>query len=248
LPVLQLQQRCAELRKAGRIGDLALYLEHTPTITLGRGSKTEHLLASQERLRSLGVELHTINRGGDITLHAPGQLVGYPIVELHEGRRDVRRYVQALSETMRQVAQHHAIAAGTVDGYVGLWVDNERPRQWTGEANAASIAKLGAIGVAISRWVTSHGFALNLSTDLDLFQLIVPCGIPEHPVTSIAELTGDSPTLRDAADLAHTALSGQLGLGAFPVADASQLDVDALLAADTEMFLAAWAELVPRAA
>jgi lipoyl(octanoyl) transferase len=228
-PLLELQQLCAALRKAGRIGDLALYLEHAPTITLGRGSKAEHLLASEDRLRSLGVSLQTINRGGDITLHAPGQLVVYPIVELPPARRDVRRYVQSLTEVMRQIAEHYEITAGTVEGYIGLWVDPDRPRHWQGEAEASSLAKLGAIGVAISRWVTTHGFALNLTTDLSLFDLIVPCGIPEHPVTSIEALTGQTPTLREAAQLAHTALAEQLSLEAKPMIDATQIDIDQLI-------------------
>lgn len=232
LPVLELQRRCAELRKSGRIGDLALYLEHAPTITMGRGSKAEHLLASQERLRSLGISLQAINRGGDITLHAPGQLVGYPIVELPEGRRDVRRYVQSLTATMRDVAEHYGIASGTVEGYIGLWVDQDRPRHWQGEADATSLAKLGAIGVAISRWVTSHGFALNLSTAMSLFELIVPCGIAEHPVTSIQELLGTAPSLHEAAKLAHDALANQLGLDPTPLIDATKIDLDQLVTND----------------
>jgi len=230
--VLGLQQRCADLRKQGRIGDVALYLEHTPTITLGRGTKAEHLLASEQHLRSLGVSLQPINRGGDITLHAPGQLVAYPIVELPPVRRDVRRYVKSLTEVMRQIAEHYGIASGTVEGYVGLWVDHDRPRHWQGEAEATSIAKLGAIGVAISRWVTTHGFALNLTTDLNLFNLIVPCGIAEHPVTSIESLTGETPTLRDAATLAHTALAEQLSLEAKPLIDATKIDLDQLVTDD----------------
>jgi lipoyl(octanoyl) transferase len=228
LPVLELQRRCAELRKSGRIGDVALYLEHSPTITLGRGSKAEHLLASKERLQALGVELQTINRGGDITLHAPGQLVGYPIVALPEGRRDVRRYVQGLTATMQEVAAHYGIASGTVEGYIGLWVDQDRPRHWQGEADATSLAKIGAIGVAISRWVTTHGFALNLTTAMNLFELIVPCGIAEHPVTSIQELIGTAPSLQEAAKLAHNALADQLSLHPTSLIDATQFDLDQL--------------------
>lgn len=230
--VLELQQRCATLRKEGRIGDVALYLEHPPTITLGRGTKAEHLLASEDRLRALGVSLHPINRGGDITLHAPGQLISYPIVELPQGRRDVRRYVKSLTEVMRQIAEHYEIASGTVEGYIGLWVDQDRPRHWQGESEATSLAKIGAIGVAISRWVTTHGFALNLTTDLALFDLIVPCGIPEHPVTSVEALTGETPTVRDAAHLAHAALSEQLSLEAKPLIDATQIDLDQLVTDD----------------
>jgi lipoyl(octanoyl) transferase len=232
LPVLELQRRCAELRKAGRIGDLGLYLEHSPTITLGRGSKAEHLLASKERLHSLGISLQTINRGGDITLHAPGQLVTYPIVELPEGRRDVRRYVQSLTTTMQEVAAHYQIASGTVEGYIGLWVDQDRPRHWHGEAEATSLAKIGAIGVAISRWVTTHGFALNLSTAMSLFELIVPCGIAEHPVTSIQELIGTTPSLHDAAELAHAALARQLSLDPTPLIDCTRIDLDQLVKDD----------------
>lgn len=206
-PVLQLQQSLAAQRRQGLGRDCVLFVEHPPTITLGRGTKMAHLLAPEARLQELGIECHTINRGGDITLHAPGQLVGYPILSLREEQRDVRRYVQMLVQTMAQVALESGIASGPVQGYVGLWVDRNNPHSWSGPESASAMAKLGAIGVALSRWVTSHGFALNLSTDLDLFSLIVPCGIAEHPVTSIQQLTGSAPNVHDAAPRAHAALT-----------------------------------------
>jgi lipoyl(octanoyl) transferase len=208
--VLQLQQSLAAQRRQGLGSDCVLFVEHPPTITLGRGSKLAHLLAPETRLQELGIECHSINRGGDITLHAPGQLVGYPILALREGQRDVRRYVQMLVQTMAQVALDSGIRSGPVEGYVGLWVDRAKPEVWSGPESALELAKLGAIGVALSRWVTSHGFALNLSTDLELFRLIVPCGIAEHPVTSIQQLTGSAPSLRDTAPRAHSALASLL--------------------------------------
>jgi lipoyl(octanoyl) transferase len=137
-----------------------------------------------------------------VTLHAPGQLVAYPIVDLNPDRCDVRRYVQDLTETMRRLALRHGVASGTVPGLIGLWVDPTKPMEFLGKEHAGSLAKVGAVGVRISRWVTMHGFALNLTTDTSLFGLIVPCGIREHGVTSICELTERRPSVRDEAEAA----------------------------------------------
>jgi lipoyl(octanoyl) transferase len=162
-------------------------------------------------LRARGVELVTTDRGGDVTLHAPGQLVAYPIIDLRPDRCDVRRYVRDLTEVMRLVALRHGIDAGPVEGYVGLWVDAERPGSFEGKDRAERLEKLGAIGVRISRWVTMHGFALNLTTDLSLFDLIVPCGIAEHPVTSVESLTGTRPSAGVEAPAALEALAKTFG-------------------------------------
>jgi lipoyl(octanoyl) transferase len=189
-PVLALQRRLFQERQSGAIEDTVLFVEHEAVITMGRGTKPQHLLASRALLTQRGVDLAEIDRGGDVTLHAPGQLVCYPIVDLRPDRCDVRRYVNALAESMRLVVNDFQLDAGTVDGMVGLWVDQSSKTRWPGQAHADRMAKIGAIGVRISRWVTMHGYALNLSTDLRQFGLIVPCGITSHPVTSVEALTG----------------------------------------------------------
>jgi len=208
--VLTLQERLWQARVDDLIDDTVLFLEHTPVVTLGRGADPAHLLLGKDALAEQGVDCVATSRGGDVTLHAPGQLVAYPIVDLRPDRCDVRRYVRDLTETMRTLAERAGISAGTVQGLIGLWVDQESPRQWPGEERARSLAKLGAVGVRISRWVTMHGFALNLTTRTDLFGLIVPCGIREHGVTSILELTGERLETRKTADAALDILAARL--------------------------------------
>ncbi len=203
-PVHALQQRIQEARREGRIGDTVLFVEHEPVITLGRSAKEENVLFSAEWLASQGVDLETTGRGGDVTYHGPGQLVGYPILDLKPDRCDLRRYVRELAELMILVARDHHVEAGTVDGLIGVWVDEDKPAEWATAAWARRLAKIGAIGVRVSRWVTMHGFALNLDPDLRHFDLIVPCGIREHPVSSIARLvaregTSSVKTVRQAA-------------------------------------------------
>jgi lipoyl(octanoyl) transferase len=217
-----LQRQLCAWRRAGAIGDVALLLEHEPVITLGRGSRPEHVLLSAGELRSRGLELVQTDRGGDVTLHAPGQLVCYPIIDLSPDRRDVRRYVRGLAEAMRLLAGEYGVAAGTVDGLVGLWVDPTRPDRWEGTARAAQLRKLGAIGVRISRWVTMHGFAFNLCNDLELFSLIVPCGIREHGVASIQTLTGRAIAPPHAAQSALARLAQALDVGCGPLEDRSR--------------------------
>src|SRR6266699_2464568 len=172
-----LQKRVVAARKAGTIEDVLLLCQHPHVITLGRSGKRENLLASEQVLRQKGVEFHSTDRGGDITYHGPGQIVGYPILNLGAIRRDVVWYVRTLEEAMIRATSEFGIAAHRVAGKTGIWVRTENSEE-----------KLGAIGVHISRWVTSHGFAYNVSTDLRNFDWIVPCGIADRKATSLEKL------------------------------------------------------------
>jgi lipoyl(octanoyl) transferase len=169
---LALQQTLASDRKQGLIPDQLLLLEHPHVITLGRNGHLENLLASDDILARAGIAFHPTDRGGDVTYHGPGQLVGYPILDLRDWKRDVGAYVRAVEETIIATLADYGIAAGRIPKLTGVWVDGR---------------KIAAIGVHLSRWVTSHGFALNVSTDLSYFQYIVPCGLT-RPVTSMAAL------------------------------------------------------------
>jgi lipoyl(octanoyl) transferase len=174
---LVLQRSLVEDRRAGQIDDLLLLLEHPHVLTLGvRGDGgRSHILATPDALNSRGVEVHETGRGGDITYHGPGQIVGYPIVDLRPDRCDVHRYVRDIEEVLIRTASDYGVEAGRVEGLTGVWVGRE---------------KLAAIGVRIARWVTSHGFAFNVTTDLEYFNLIVPCGLDDRGVTSLARLLG----------------------------------------------------------
>ncbi len=229
-PVHELMQALHEARREGRVGDTVLMLEHEPVITLGRGAHAENLLVPEELLAARGVDLIATGRGGNVTLHAPGQLVCYPIVDLSPDRCDVRRYVRDLIETMRRLAAAHGIDAGSVDSLVGLWVDPTSLDHFPGEQAARHLAKLGAIGVRISRWVTMHGFAFNLTTDLELFSLIVPCGISQHGVASVKSLTGEEPGVRESAERALSILGEVLGSRVSGLSDhsAGALELEAL--------------------
>ncbi len=210
-PVHALQHELQEARKAGRITDTVLFVEHEPTITLGRGATAEHLLTSEAALSEAGIALVSTGRGGDVTVHAPGQLVCYPILDLHPDRMDVRRYVKDLNRVMMALAQIYGIDSGVIEKYIGLWADQADPSSWLGVQAARTPVKIGAIGVRISRWVTMHGFAFNLSTDLSLFRLIVPCGIQEFGVGSVASLTGAAPSVESAAQRALPLLAQVFG-------------------------------------
>ncbi|HKY39395.1 MAG TPA: lipoyl(octanoyl) transferase LipB [Polyangiaceae bacterium] len=204
---LALQQELHAARSAGSVGDTVLLVEHPAVITLGRGGHAEHLLASRDQLRELGVDVVETGRGGDITLHAPGQLVCYPIVDLSPDRKDVRRYVRDLTEVMRRVTAEHGVESGRIEQHIGLWANRQSPSRFRGESSAADLVKLGAIGVRISRWITMHGFALNLKPDMRLFSLIVPCGIREYGVASLGELMDrPGPTVAQTVSSAFGAL------------------------------------------
>lgn len=185
---LRLQQTLVELRKTGKIGDVLLLLEHGPVITLGRNARGQHVVASPELLASRGVDLFECDRGGDVTYHGPGQLVGYPIVDLRgfTPRIGAVEFVRRLEEVLVRTCAAFGIAAERVHGLTGVWTKADSQKRHGGTERPRQGAKIAAIGVHISRGVTSHGFALNVATDLDYFNLIVPCGIADKPVTSMA--------------------------------------------------------------
>jgi lipoyl(octanoyl) transferase len=206
-PAYALQQRVVAARKAGTISDTLLLCEHPHTITLGRNGNLQNLLASDSVLRQKGVELHHTNRGGDITYHGPGQLVGYPIVNLTGIKRDVGWYLRTIEEAMIRASADVGVTAVREAGKTGIWV--EQPEGGPAE-------KLAAIGVHLSRWVTSHGFAYNVATDLRYFQLIVPCGIAERKATSLEKLLGRAVPMADVADgISRHFLSALYGQGPF---------------------------------
>jgi lipoyl(octanoyl) transferase len=225
---LRLQQRLVELRKEDRIGDVLLLLEHTPVITLGRNAKQKNIVASPELLAQRGVEVFECDRGGDVTFHGPGQLVGYPIFDLRaiatpDGKRKTLGaidYVRRLEEVLIRTCADYGIPTTRICGLTGVWTNpipmSSRAQQDNSLANcpaesrdlafpsgvdqeADSEAKIAAIGVHISRAVTSHGFALNVNTDLDYFNLIIPCGITTKPVTSMAKELGRELSLDEVA-------------------------------------------------
>jgi len=196
-----LQKRVVAARKADAIEDALLLCEHPPVITLGRSGKRENLLASEHVLRQKGVEFQASDRGGDITYHGPGQIVGYPILNLGAIRRDVMWYVRMLEEAMIRATAEFGITAERVAGKTGIWV-----------RAGSTEEKLAAIGVRISRWVTSHGFAYNVSTDLRNFDLIVPCGIADRKATSLEKLLGRSVKEREVAPWIAKHLGELLGL------------------------------------
>jgi lipoyl(octanoyl) transferase len=195
---LDLQQQLVEERKAGRIPDQLLLLQHPSVITLGVRTRDDrsHVLATPEELERGGVEIFETGRGGDVTFHGPGQLVGYPILDLRPDRLDVHRYVRDLEEVMIRTAAAFGVDAERQPGLTGAWV-----------AVNGGYEKLAAIGVRISRWITSHGFAFNVSTDLGGFDLIIPCGISDKGVTSLEKLLGNAVPMEAVEEAAISAMS-----------------------------------------
>jgi lipoate-protein ligase B len=184
---LELQKTLVAQRAADDVDDTLLLLQHPHVLTLGvkADESRTHVLATPERLAELGVEIHETGRGGDVTYHGPGQIVGYPIISLRPDRCDVHQYVRDLEEVMIRVTGDYGFKAGRIQGLTGAWVVAE---------------KIGAIGVRIQRWITSHGFAFNVTTDLDFFRLIVPCGIADRGVTSLKRLTGRDIPIHEVED------------------------------------------------
>ena len=170
-----LQKGLQAQRIAGDLDDTVLLLEHPPVLTLGRSAKRQHVIAPADVLEARGISVHEIGRGGDVTYHGPGQLVAYPIIDLKPNRKDVRKYVWSLEETMIRTCADFGLQATRVEGLNGAWIDDR---------------KIGAVGVRISRWVTMHGLALNAASDLSDFELIVPCGIQNKAVTSLSAELG----------------------------------------------------------
>lgn len=198
---LKLQAELVEQRRSGAIPDTLLLLEHPPVITLGVKTRQgpNHIVASDAELAQQGVTVHETGRGGDVTYHGPGQLVGYPILDLAaEGnvRKDVHRYVRDIEDVLIRIAASFGIDAKRVPGLTGVWVGDDGHEE-----------KLAAIGVRISRWITSHGFALNVSTDLRHFNFIVPCGIVDRGVTSLEKLLGRPVSMAEAEDAAEQAFA-----------------------------------------
>lgn len=179
---LALQKMLVLQRVAGEIGDTVLLLEHPPTITLGRGARPEHILLDDAALRERGIEIRETDRGGDVTFHGPGQLVGYPIVDLSNRGRDVHRYLRDIEEVLIRTLGDFGLEGGRSPGATGVWIEDR---------------KVAAIGVHVSRWVTSHGFSLNVGPDLSGFTAIVPCGIRDRGVTSLSVELGKTLTVDD---------------------------------------------------
>jgi lipoyl(octanoyl) transferase len=182
---LQLQLKICDLKKRGYEKDVLLLLEHPPVITLGRSADTKNLLVSEDYLKDCGVDLWETDRGGDITYHGPGQLVGYPILSLHTGERDVRNYMRRLEESLMRLLHGYGIESKRDKAFTGVWTEK---------------GKIAAMGVHLSRWITRHGFALNVHTDLSSFDLIVPCGISERGVTSMEKELKQRHELRAVAE------------------------------------------------
>ena len=196
-PAWELQDELAEQRRGRRIGDRLLLLEHFPVYTIGRGGDEANLLATPERLREIGAELIRIDRGGDITFHGPGQIVAYPIVELKDPL-DLRRYVRTLEAAVIETAAAFGVEGGHLDGHPGIWVGGER--------------KLAAIGVRVKRGVTTHGLALNVNTDLRWFDEMIPCGIRDKGVTSLARELGGHVPMDTVEDELARQLAAHFGL------------------------------------
>jgi lipoate-protein ligase B len=198
--MLEIQRAAARARIAGTLDqDLLIFVEHPPVVTLGRSSRDAHLLANPDQLRARGVEVFEVERGGDVTFHGPGQLVGYPIVDLKRHKRDLHWYLRQVEEVLIRALASFGVPAGRVDKYTGVWTGNR---------------KIASIGVHARDWVTWHGFALNVSTELSFFDLIVPCGIPEVQMTSLQRELGRVVPMGDVRDAVVSAAADVLGLTA----------------------------------
>jgi lipoyl(octanoyl) transferase len=210
---LRLQAEIAALRLDGRVGNVLLLLEHPPVLTLGRNARRSNVLASDESLASRGITLHEINRGGDVTYHGPGQLVGYPIFDLrtlqNANRRGARLgpvdFVRMMEEALIRLCGVYGVRAGRIASLTGVWCGLHGPQLSSKESKRGAGRKIGAIGIHVSRGITSHGFAFNVTTDLRDFRLINPCGITDRPVTSLEKEIPDMVTPPDLESIAHEA-------------------------------------------
>lgn len=198
-----LQHKLFELRHHGLIGDLLLYTEHEHVYTIGKGGDDDHLLASEAELRQQGIDVFHIDRGGDITYHGPGQVVGYPIIDLNGYAPDIHRYLRALEDVLILALLDFGIEAGREEGLTGVWVKGE---------------KIAAIGVKVSRWITMHGFALNVYTDLHQFDRIIPCGIFHKGVTSVQRILGKEIALEPVHDSLTRSFAKVFGCQPFSMA------------------------------
>jgi len=205
---LEQQDALVRQRRSAACGDTLLLLEHPAVLTMGRSGNADHVLVDRTELQRRGIELHEAGRGGDVTYHGPGQLVGYPVVALPEEKRDAHLYLRHLEEALIRTAAAYGLAAGRQAGLTGVWVGLE---------------KLAAIGVRLnSGWITSHGFALNVTTDLSHFETIVPCGIGNRGVTSLERLLGVAPPMNEVAARVALELAGVLGLRPVAAADPAE--------------------------
>ena len=230
------EARLRDANPRGRETETLLLLEHPPVLTLGRNAPESEILASRARLAAAGITVHQTNRGGRVTYHGPGQLTGYPVVDLAPDRKDVGHYVADLEQTLIATVANWGIAAGRFPGYTGVWVDStdpgRLPDQLGGDGRVrrkervpgatmtppASVRKLGAIGIHLAHWITTHGFSLNVNTNLEAYDLIVPCGIRDFGLTSMAELLGHQVDIRAVANRFADEFCSRFGRT--PIADA----------------------------
>lgn len=208
IPAYQLQERLVQEHIQDRGSDSLLLLQHNPVITIGRSGGRNNILVSESALAAAGISICEIDRGGDVTYHGPGQLTGYPIINLRHFRKDIHWYLRQLEETVIKVLAEYNIVGERMEGYTGVWVGNE---------------KVAAIGVAIRRWITYHGFALNVHPDMSHFQLITPCGITDKGVTSIAKLLGHRVDMDGVLDKAASAFAEVFGIESVHV-DATNIE------------------------
>ncbi len=198
-----IQKRLHQRRVAGLTRDVLILVEHAPVLTMGRDAGREHILVGDDVLQRHGILIYQVERGGDVTYHGPGQLVGYPVLDLTRWGRDLHGYVRRLEEVIIRTLACYGVTAGRREGYPGVWVGDK---------------KVAALGVAVKRWVTMHGFAFNINSHLEHFQFIVPCGISEYGVTSLAEVLGQEQDFREVSRVLKKQFAGVFGIELVPVA------------------------------